>query len=193
MICVTLKGYTRPCGGITSGVSRIRVGDPSDFDFTQVAAGDPYTVIARRTGATAVGGGNLFPITFGDDEAELKFARSSKGCSVKYEHTLEAQLPELSQGLTKFLMSLDAAGCCCGLLLVIETSAGKNFVMGEGYVNGARIPKFKVKQGNSTGTTGKLIDDFSGGNLVITGEYGRPLYEFTGGSAAIDAMEPVAP
>jgi hypothetical protein len=192
MLCVKLQAYNRNCGGVTGGISRIWMFDPSDFNFTQAApinsAGQPYTAVARRTGATAPDA-VFFPVKFQFKEAQRSWKHTVKSCSVKYEHEVKAQLPQLSQELTTFLQSLDRAGCCCGLGVLIEHNDGKIFVMGEKYVNAGRIPYFEVKMDGSDGDSGKLYDDFNGANVVIKGDYTRDLYEFTGGSAAIEALE----
>src|SRR5688572_15549065 len=98
MLCVTLRGRVRTCGGVTGGISDVAIFDPNDFDFTQGAdvAGvkQPYTAIARRTGATEVGGAKMFVLSFQEDEAEWTWKQSSAGCSTKYEHELVMQMPE---------------------------------------------------------------------------------------------------
>lgn len=180
------------CGGTTGGVSDAAIFDPSDFNFTQAAAvsgvAQPYTAIALRAGATAVGGAKVFLINFQQDEAEYTWKQSVKGCSVKYEHQLTLQLNNNSQDLTTFLQSLDAAGCCCGLGVIIRLNSGKIFVMGEKYVGGSAIPRFTIKQDGSDGTSGKLFDDANVGNLILKGSYTRPLYEYTGTWASIEAL-----
>lgn len=188
MLCVTLQSYKRACGGVTGGLSRLWAFDPADFDFTQVATGDPYTVVARRAGAMPATA-KMFPIKFQFKEAERTWKQSVKSCSVKYEHEIKAQLPQLSNELTNFLKSLDAAGCCCGLGFVIQHNDGKIFVIGERYVNANAIPLFEVKMDGSDGSSGKLYDDFNGANVVIKGDYTRELYEFTGGATAIEGFE----
>lgn len=189
MLCVTLSGYTRACSGVSGGISRIWVFDPADFDFTQTAADDPYSVVARRTGAVAANGALMFPIPFQIDEAERTWKQSVKGLSVKYEHEVHAQLPQLSNALTKYLKSLTSAAGCCGLGLVIEHNDGKLFVMGEQYVNDATIPRFIVNMDGSDGATGKLFDDFNGANVVFKANYNRDLYEYSGDAADIIALE----
>lgn len=201
MIAITVKGYSRPCGGVVGGLARLWVGDPKDFAFTQPAAaanGDAqaYSVIALSTAAAAAISGSpslvaaLYPIVFLEEEGEYTFQRSSKGCSTKYQHNINAQLPQLSQGCNTFLQKMDAAGCCTGLLFVMEMNDGKIFVAGESIVNGVTILPFRMKHGDTDGTSGKVLDDYSGVNVKFTGAYTRPLYEFSGGAAAIEAMEP---
>ena len=192
MLSVQLRKYVRPCLGVSGGISRIWVFDPEDFDFTQAApvanVPQPYTAVARRTGATAPNA-MFFPITFQIKEAQRTWKHSTKGCSVKYEHELKAQLPQLSHDLTTYLQSLDVAGCCSGLGLAIEHNDGKIFLMGEKYVNANPIPFFQVQMNGSDGDSGKVYDDFNGANVVIKADYNRDLYEFTGGAAAIVALQ----
>lgn len=193
MLCFNAKGYVRTCAGVSGGVSRIWIFDPADFDWTLAQADAPaYSVVARRSGATAEGGACMYPVVFQDKEANYQFAHSVTGCAVRYEHTLNLQLPQLSGSLTRFLQYLDAAGCCCGLGFVIELNDGKIFVMGERYVGGAPIPLFKVRQDGTTGDTGKLFSDFNGANVVMKADYSRALLEYSGGISAIVAFEPAA-
>jgi hypothetical protein len=192
MLCVQLRGYSRACGSVTGGISDIVTFDPNDFDFTQVAdvAGvkQPYSVIALRPGATALAGAKMFVINFQQDEAEWIWRQSVRGCSTKYEHEFRFQLPENGQTLTTFLQALDAASCCCGLGMAIRLNDGKVFIAGEKYVNGVAVPRFSVKNDGSEGTSGKLYDDFNGGNIVLKGSYSRNLYEYSGGWDDITAL-----
>jgi hypothetical protein len=55
-------------------------------------------------------------------------------------------------------------------------------------VNAIAQPRFSVKNDGSEGTSGKLYDDFNGGNIVLKGSYSRNLYEFTGGWEDITAL-----
>ena len=166
--------------------------DPSDLDFTQVppvsGAASPYSVIARRAGATAEGGAKMFNISFLRDEADWNWTQSVKGCSTKYEHKFGFQLPENSQALTTFLQALDSASCCCGLGLIIRLNYGRILEAGEKFETGAAISRFPIVQNGSTGGTGKLYDDFNGGNIVLVGPYSRNLYEFSGTWADIEAL-----
>lgn len=193
MLCVQLRGYARACGSVTGGISDIVTFDPNDFDFTQAAdvAGvkQPYTAVALRAGATAVAGAKMFVINFQQDEAEWIWRQSVRGCSTKYEHEFRFQLPENGQTLTTFLQALDAASCCCGLGMAIRLNDGKVFIAGEKYVNAVAIPRFSVKNDGSEGTSGKLYDDFNGGNIVLKGSYSRNLYEYTGGWDDITALQ----
>ena len=56
MICVSLKAYSRACGGVTGGMSDIAIFDPNDLDFTQAGDVDgvkqKYSAIAEREGVT---------------------------------------------------------------------------------------------------------------------------------------------
>jgi hypothetical protein len=161
-------------------------GDDLIVDAT---GGIDYTKAAFDDGVTGTGG-KMYNVQFLRDEAEWAWKHSAKGCSVKYEHTFTFQLPENSHNLTTFLQALDAASCCCGLGLVIRLSSGKIFVCGEKWVNDTSIPRFTVLQNGSSGSSGKLYDDFNGGTLVLTGPYSRSLYEYAGDWADITALMP---
>lgn len=192
MICVVVQGYSQACGAVAGGISRMWVGDPNDFDFTQAVATDEfYTAVARMAGATQVGGGNLFPVQFVEEEAELKSVKTTTSpVAIKYEHSVEAQLPALSKEMNAFLVKMDSSSICCGLIVVVELNNGKIFVIGEKYVNTAAVPLFKVRLTDVNGTSGKKWDDFNGATVTFKGNYIRPAREFTGGAAAIEAMEP---
>lgn len=188
MLCVTLRSYSRGCGAVTGGISDLLFFDPSDFNFTQAGSTDAYTAVTRRAGATAVGGALMFSVTFNEFEAERTWKHTRKGCSVKYDHEVHAQLPQLSNALTTFLSALDAAGCCCGLGVVIRHNDQKIFIMGEKYVNGEAITKFNATMDGSDGSTGKLFDDFNGANVVIKAPYSRDLREYTGAWSTLSAF-----
>lgn len=193
MLCVTLQPYSRACGGVTGGLSDVGIFDPNDLNWTQAAAVDgvaqPYSAVAERDG---VDGASVFIVNFQVDEGEWTWAQSVTGCAVKYEHEFILQLPENSQGLTTFLQSLDAAGCCCGIGLVMRMNSGKIFVAGEKYVNDATIPRFRLKQDGSEGGSGKLFEDFNGGNLHLKSSYSRNLYEFSGDWSVIEGLAEAA-
>ncbi|MGE9312888.1 hypothetical protein ACLOAU_14670 [Niabella sp. CJ426] len=189
MLCATLRPRNRACGPTTGGVSDVAAFDPNDLNFTQGAdvsgAKAPYTAVALRATAVAP---VVFPVTFKENEAELKFTQSRNGCSVKYEHELDLSIEDLDQSATQFLQAVDAAACCCGLGFFVRLNSGKIFVMGEKYVNADEISKFKIVQDGSTGTTGKLFEDFNGVNLVFKGSYSRALYEYSGTWASVIAL-----
>lgn len=189
MLCVSLKPYSRACGGVTGGISDLGIFDPNDLNFTQPAAIDgvaqAYSAVAERDGVDTP---SVFLVSFQVDEGEWTFTQSVTGCSVKYEHEFVFQLPENSQALTTFQQALDAAGCCCGLGLVFRMNNAKVFVAGEKYVNGASISKFTVKQDGSEGGSGKLFDDFNGANIHFKSSYSRNLFEYVGGWDDIEAL-----
>lgn len=192
MICVNLASYNTPCVTTSGGVSDIWIYDPLDFNWTQtITAGvaSPYSAVTLRPGATSAGGAKMFPVKFQRKEAEFKFKHSINGCSIKYEFELSAQLPNLSHGLTTYLQSLDSAGCCCGIGIVILLNSGKIFVLGEKYVNNNLIPYFEIKMDGTEGGSGKKFDDFNGANVMFKGEYSRMAYEFSGGANAIIALQ----
>lgn len=169
---------------LTGGVvSSFTIGGSGGTGYTS-----PPTVVITTVGSVAATGAKMFLINFQRDEAEWTWKQSVKGCSVKYEHSFNLQLPDNSQNLTTFLAALDAASCCCGLGMIMRLNNGKIFVAGEKYVNGSSISRFTVVQDGSSGGSGKLYDDFNGGNLVLTGGYLRNLYEYSGAWADIEAL-----
>lgn len=194
MLCITLKKYDKPCQATTGGVSRVWIFDRDDFNFTQgVADADgslpAYSAVARRAGATEIGGALMFPVLFQYKEAEYKYTQSLNGSSVKYEHSLEFLLADISHFITNWNERVDAAGACCGIGVVVEFNSGKIIVLGEKYVNGTRIREWRIAQNGSTGTSGKLFEDPNGQTTILTGDFNRGAYEFSGGSAALEALE----
>jgi hypothetical protein len=194
MLCITLAALTRACGGISGGIVRLWVFDGSDFDWTQGAAVagvlPEYTAVARRTGATALGGAKMFPITFATKTAKFSYTQSVKGCSVKYEMTFSFALPDLGQAITNWNQVIDAASCCCGVGVAIQLQTGRILIAGEQYVNAAAIDiPMKIVQDGSTGDSGLLLDDENQQNTVLKGDFSRMLYEFTGGAAALIALQ----
>lgn len=190
MLCVTLRQRTGICGPTSAGISAVGIFDPNDLNFTQTAPGaggaaNPYSAVALRATAVAP---VVFLITFKEDEAEYKWTQSRNGCAVKYEHEIDLTVENMDQSLTTFLQSIDAAACCCGLGFFIYLNNGKILVAGEKYVNAGSIPKFKIAQEGSTGTSGKKFDDLIGANLVFKGSYSRALYEYSGTWASIEAL-----
>lgn len=194
MLCVKLKKFDRLCAATTGGVSRVWIFDRDDFDFTQAAADadgnkPKYTAIARRAGATEIGGANLFPVLFQYKEAEYKYTQSLNGSSVKYEHSIEMLLPDLDHFITQWNERVDAASACCGIGLIVELNSGKIIVLGEKYVNGASIREWRMNQNGSTGTSGKLFEDPNGQTTIITGDFSRSAYEYSGTTASLEALE----
>lgn len=189
MLCVTLKNYSRACGGVTGGISDVGIFDPNDLNFTQASAIDGvaqvYSAVAERVGVTTP---SVFLVSFQVDEGEWTWTQSKTGCATKYEHEFIFQLPENSQNLTTFQQALDAAGCCCGIGMFIRLNSGKIFVAGEKYVNATSIPRFTMAQDGSEGGSGKLFDDFNGGNIRFKGSYSRNLYEYSGAWSTIEAL-----
>lgn len=181
MLCITLKERVKNCGSVTGGVSDVAIFDPSDYNFTQGAkvngAFPPYSAISARTGAETA---KMYTVTFQQDEGEYTVKQSKKGCSSKYEFEWILQLPDLDQGLTNFLETLDEAGCCCGIGIITRLNSGRIFVAGEKYVNNSTITRFTVAQDGSDGGSGKLFDDFNGINLHLKASYKRNWYEYSG-------------
>lgn len=195
MLCVKLKNYDKQCAPTTGGVSRLWIFDRDDFDFTQGAADadgnkPEYTAIARRAGATAIDGGNLFPVKFQYKECAYSYTQSlNNGTSVKYEHNLEFLLADISHFTTQWNERVDAASSCCGIGCIVELNSGKVIVLAEKYVNGQSIREWRMQQNGSTGTTGKLFEDANGQTTKLVGDFNRGAYEFTGGTAALEALE----
>lgn len=191
MICVTLQGYERACGVVNGGISDIMIFDPNDLNFTQAAKIDgvaqPYTAVATREDFDEAQAA-AFIINFQVDEGEWTWKQSVKGCSVKYEHEFIFQLSENAQAFTTFQEAVDSAGCCCGLGMAIRLNNGRIFIAGEKYVNDATVTRFTMKQDGSEGGSGKLLDDYNGGNIHFKGSYTRNLYEFTGLWSVFEAL-----
>lgn len=196
MLCVKLKSFDRVCKATSGGISRVWIFDRDDFDFTQAAADadgnkPKYTVIARRSGATSEGG-NLFPVKFQDKEAEYRYTQSLTGSSVKYEHVMEFLLPDLDHFITQWNERVDAASACCGIGLIVELNSGLILVLGEKYVNGSSVREWKMAQNGSTGTSGRLLEDANGQTTLLTGDYYRGAYEYSGTTASLTDLEPEA-
>lgn len=192
MLCINLKAFDRPCAGTTGGISRIWIFDRDDLDFTQGVAvnGDlpAYSAVALRGGATTVSGG-LFPVLFQYKEAEYKYTQSKNGASSNYAHEVDFLLPDLGNFITQWNVKVDAATACCGIGLIIELNSGKIIVLGEKYINGARIREWRMEHDGSTGTSGKIGTDSNGQNTVLKGDFFRSAYEYSGLASALEALE----
>lgn len=186
MLCVTLQSYSAPCQATTGGVSDIWIYDPEDFNWTQDAVTKSYTAVAQRAGAEE---GKMHHLKFERKEAEYKWKQSRNGCSVKYEFDIDVRLPNLSQAITNYLSSLDSAGCCCGLGMVIRLNSGKIFVLGERFVNASSVPFFEIVMQDSEGTSGRKFEDFNGATVKFKAEYFRAANEFTGLVSVIEAFQ----
>lgn len=196
MIGCTVKGYTRACTNVVGGASLLLVADANDWDFTEGAAdanGDAtgYSAVARRVGATAVGGAYFYEIQSLEDSISVEVTQAnSEGSSSAWEYVIAARLAQLSQAMANFNKKIDAAALCCQLVFVWQNNDGKIFVAGEKYVGGALIPKFKFRQDGSKVQTGKKFTEYNGQDLSIKGSYSRLPYEYTGGIAAIQGFMP---
>lgn len=174
---VTISG-----GGGSGAAATATVAGGAVTAITVTNGGTGYTSAPTVTIAPPAVSGIMLPINFQREEAEYKFTQSRKGCSVKYEHSLEFLLPDLSHTITTWNASVDAAGCCCGIGLAIQFNSGKIFIAGERFVNGDAIDiPLYMQQDGSTGTSGKLLDDVNGETAILKGSYPRKLYEYTGG------------
>lgn len=196
MIGCSVKGYIRACAPATGGVGLLLVGDANDWEFTEGAPdtnGDAtgYSTVARRTGATALGGAYLYPIDSLEDSISVDITQSNtEGSSSAYEYVIAARLAQMSQAMTNFNKKIDAAALCCQLVFVYQTNDGKIMVAGEKYVGGVRQVPFKIRQDGSKFTTGKKFTDFNGQDLSLKGTYNRLPYEFTGGMGVIQGFMP---
>lgn len=191
-LSVKLLGFSAVCAAISAGISRIWLFDNKDYTFTQAAYSDttghaPYTAIAK---VDVDDSGPLLVVKFERDEAEYTYTQSRKGRFSKYEHQLSFQLASTSLAITNFNQLLDAASACDGVGFIVQLVSGKILVMGEAIIGGAAIdtPMY-VMQDGSTGTSGKVMDDFSGQNTVIKCPYKRGLIEYTGTLASLTALE----
>lgn len=191
------SGYTYPPtvvftggGGSGAAATAVVVGGVV-VGVTITNAGTGYTsaptISFTGGGANLAGGAALRKVEFVQDEAEWTQTRSDES-RASYEHSLNFQLSKVSQQMSSFLIALDKAGECCGLLIIIRTNDNKIFVLGERYVNGEQQRRFIMRQGGTTTTTGKLYGDFNGGNLVVKGTYFRPAFEFTGSWTSLQAF-----
>lgn len=195
MLCVRLKSFDKACAATTGGISRIWIFDRDDFDFTQAAdvdgAKQKYSAIAVRTaaGADDQDGAVLFPITFQFREAEYRYTQSLNGSSVKYEHIVEFLLPDLDHFIAQWNDAVDAASACCGIGIIVELNSGKILVLGEKYVNGDAIREWRIVQNGSTGTSGRLFEDPNGQTTLLTGDFSRSAYEYSGTVASLQALE----
>lgn len=190
MLCVTLKALTQLCTGVSGGMVRLWIFDPADFDWTQgppvTGSLPPYTAVALKVPST----GKMCRINFTEKTGKWSYTQSRNGCSVKYEHTFEFAIPNLSHSITNWDEIVDAAGCCCGLGVIFQLNTGKMFVAGERVVNAAAIEiPMKIVQEGSTGDSGLLLDDANQQATILKGDFGRSLYEYTGGAQSIISLE----
>ncbi len=197
MLCVRLKSFDRVCKPTSGGISRVWIFDRDDFSFTQAAADadgnkPKYTAITLRPGADDADGANLFPVKFQDTEAEYRYTHSLTGSSVKYEHVVEFLLPDLDHFITQWNERVDAASACCGIGLIVELASGLILVLGEKYVNNVAGREWKMKQNGSTGTSGRLFEDANGQTTLLTGDYFRGAYEYSGTVQSLTDLEPAA-
>jgi hypothetical protein len=188
MLAVTVGKYTPVCATNAGGVSRIWTFDAADFDFTYTP-GTGYTAVALMAGATVVGGSGFFPINFNYLEAEYKAPQTIKGTSVSYMHTLTLQVSTLSEELTDFMIKMQTASACGDLGFIIQLNNGTILVIGESIVNGDKLPRYRIIMDGSEMASGKAFDDNNGAALSFKGSFSKPAHVFTGGLAAIEALE----
>lgn len=191
MIQFQAGGYARNCDANSGGVSRVWVADSADFDFTSIAGSFNYTAVALIAPATLIGGSGFFPINFNYLEGQLKTGQSVKSSSNVYKNSLELFIPVFGKEASVFQSKMQQASACGSLLFIIELYNGDVMVMGESSVNTIAIPIFRVIMDGAESDSGKAMDDANGVKLMFKGDYTRPLAEFTGGIAAIIALQGV--
>lgn len=195
MLGCTVRGYTKGCSPIVGGVDELFVGDANDFVLTSGSPntdGDPtgYDNIELRDGATSEGGALLYPIDSIIDSLGVEITQANAdGTNTAYEYTISARLAQMSQALTNFNTKIDSAALCCQLIFVWRNNDGKMFVIGEKYVDGTVITRFRFRQDGSRVGTGKKFTDFNGQDLSLKGSYSRLPYEFVGDAAIIEALK----
>jgi hypothetical protein len=167
-------------GGVVTGI-------------TVTAGGTGYTsapaVSFTNTGATVQGGAKMYPINFLENTGEYTFDNpESESCSIAFKHTFSCTVINISQELNNFINGIDAAGCCCGLGIVMELNSGVILVMGEKFVGNVEGKRFKIKA-SSKGSSGKKFEDNNSAELTFNGSFTRPLNTFTGGVGAILAFQ----
>ncbi len=182
-------------GGGTGATAVASIAGGQVTAITVTNGGSGYTTAPTVTlvsGATAAGGARMFPIQFNKNgnEAEYTYKQSRKGASVKYEHQIQFFLDDIDQMVAQWNQTIDDAGACNGIGLLIQLNSGKIFVAGERWVGGLPVDiPLIMRQDGSSGTSGKMFDDANGQDTIIKGDFGRNLYEFNGGLASITALE----
>lgn len=183
-------------GGGTGATASATVSGGVITAITVTAGGSGYTstptITITPAGAVVSDGAKLYPISFNKNgnEAEYTYKQSRKGTSVKYEHQIEFFVDDLDQLIAQWNKAVDDAGACGGLGLAVQLNSGKILIGGERYIgaNPVNIP-LTIRQEGSSGTSGKLFDDANGQTTILKGDFNRPLYEFTGGLAALTALQ----
>lgn len=194
MLCKTPAALAKVCNNTASGVSKAWLFDPLDFTWTQPTATNgsgALTVVARATGATAIGGALMYPVILDnkDNASEYTAKRSSKNRKPKYEHNLNLKYEALSQTFTDWLTAIDATACC-GVGIVMLLNNGKILIAGQRVIGGTEIAyPLQMLLDDGTFTSGKATDDFQGGDLNFKGDHNLPLNEFTGNISVIVGFE----
>jgi len=178
------------CGIISGGMSIIYIADATLFDFTQAApvAGvvQPYTAI------TDLGtGSKIYPVLFEQMAAEYDFdMKNADGVSPAYTHKCMFNVPRVNMLAAQWAILANNQGYCCGILVIMITNANDVLIMGEGSVNAAPLtPKFFTYQEGTKGGTGKKGSDKNTVGVTITScEYFRPLIQYEGTIASIQAL-----
>lgn len=194
MLCKTPAALAKVCNNKPSGLSKLWLFDPLDFTFTQPTATNgsgALTVVARATGATSIGGALMYPVALDnkDNAATYEAKRTLKNRKAKYEHSVNIKYEELSQTLTDWLTTIDSTACC-GVGMVMQLNSGKILVAGQRVIGGTEIAyPLQMLLEDSTISSGKLSDDFQGGDLNFKGDHNLPLNEFTGNISVIVGFE----
>lgn len=185
-----IKYVPSTCQVVPGGVAQIFLFDATLFDFTQAAPS--AGVIAPYTAITDLGTSTkIYGVKFTRMQAELSYSQSNKdGVAPLYKHQLMFPVPDINMLTAQWSTLVDSQGYCCGVGMVIILNSGRIFIMGENSVNGVNLAvPFYTFQDGSKATSGKKMDDQNQNAVTITGEYNRPLIEYTGTLASIVALE----
>ena len=188
--CATLVKYApATCAVVPGGIAQIFIFDSTIFDFTQAAP--TGGVIAPYTAITDLGSSDkLYPVKFQRMKAKYTYKQSNTdGVSPSYEHSLHFSVPNLNQLNAQWSTLVDATGYCCGVGVIMILNSGVILVMGEGSVNTNPLTvPFYVYQDGSAGDTGEKMQDTNSAQIVLKGEYNRPLIQYTGAASTITAL-----
>lgn len=184
-----IKYAPSTCAVVPGGVAQIFIFDSTLFDFTQAApvssVPQPYTAITDLGTST-----KIYGVKFTRMQAEYTYDQSNAdGVAPVYQHKLVFPVPDINMLTEQWSTLVDAQGYCCGVGIIIILNSGRILVMGENSVNAAApaVP-FYVYQDGSKATSGKKMDDQNANTVTLTGQYNRPLIEYTGTLASIIAL-----
>lgn len=194
--CATNMSYEPVVCGIPSGgISQIFIFDPTVFNFTQAApvSGAPQSYTAITDAGTS---DLIYPVKFEQMSAEYDFDfKSDNGVTLAYTHKLMFSVPRVDMIYAQWAQYINQNAYCCGIGIIIVTNsvvgvAPQILVMGEALVNNAKlIPVFYMFQNGTKGQTGKKGSDKNSVTTTIEScEYIRPLIQYTGTLASIEAL-----